>query len=421
MARPADVARRAQGSARAPSAVWGTAAGLCALLVGIGLARFAYSPLIPALIAAGWFSPAHAAYLGAANLAGYLVGALAARWLAARMPAAHVLRGMMLVATAAFFACATPLSFLWFFLWRFLAGLAGGSLMVLAPPTVLPHVPAARRGLAGGLIFTGVGLGIAASGTLVPLLLRGGLVATWCGLGVLALALTALSWRGWPAGSPVASAAPSHVDPAGGRGGMVGLALAALFVEYGLNATGLVPHMVFLVDFVARDLGRGLATGAAYWVVFGVGALLGPVVSGAAGDRIGFGPALRLSLLVQAAAVAVLAFTAAPAVLAISSFVIGAFVPGCSTLVLGRVRELLPDDPAAQTAAWSRATMAFALGLAVSAYGFSFVFERAGGYALLFALGGAVLLVAFILDLAVTLRSPTPPRPGAAPAARTAG
>ena len=114
------MARRAQGSARAPSAVWGTAAGLCALLVGIGLARFAYTPLIPALIAAGWFSPAHAAYLGAANLAAYLVGALAARWLAARVPAAHVLRGMMLVATAAFFACATPLSFLSFFLWRFL-------------------------------------------------------------------------------------------------------------------------------------------------------------------------------------------------------------------------------------------------------------------------------------------------------------
>ena len=29
------------------------AAGLCASLVGLGLARFAYTPLIPALIAAG--------------------------------------------------------------------------------------------------------------------------------------------------------------------------------------------------------------------------------------------------------------------------------------------------------------------------------------------------------------------------------
>ena len=402
-------------------AVWGTVSGLCACLVGIGLARFAYTPLIPALIAAGWFSPAHAAYLGAANLAGYLVGALAGRRLAARVPAAHVLRGMMLLATGAFFACATPLSFLWFFLWRFLAGVAGGSLMVLAPPTVLPHVPPARRGLAGGLIFTGVGLGIAASGTLVPLLLRAGLVATWCGLGALALALTALTWRGWPEASPAPPAAPARAGAPGGRHRRTRLALVALFVEYGLNATGLVPHMVFLVDFVARGLGQGLDRGAAYWVVFGVGALLGPAAAGAAGDRMGFGPALRLSLLVQAAAVGVLALTTGPAALVISSFVVGAFVPGCTTLVLGRVRELLADESTAQTAAWSRATMAFALGQAAAAYGFSFIFARSDGYALLFGLGGAVLLVAFILDLAVAPRSPTPPRPGAAPAARTAG
>jgi hypothetical protein len=49
-------------------------AGLCATLVGIGLARFAYTPLIPALIAAHWFSPSATVYLGAANLAGYLAG-----------------------------------------------------------------------------------------------------------------------------------------------------------------------------------------------------------------------------------------------------------------------------------------------------------------------------------------------------------
>src|SRR6266851_3258344 len=105
---------------------------------------------------------------------------------------------MMALVTVAFFACALPLSFAWFFLWRFAAGVAGGALLVLAAPAVLPHVPAARRGLAGGAIFTGVGLGIAASGTLVPLLLRLGLVEAWCGLGTLALVLTIIAWGGWP-------------------------------------------------------------------------------------------------------------------------------------------------------------------------------------------------------------------------------
>jgi hypothetical protein len=56
-----------------------TLAALGATLVGIGLARFAYTPLILAVIAAGWFGPSEAAYLGAANLAGYLAGALLGR------------------------------------------------------------------------------------------------------------------------------------------------------------------------------------------------------------------------------------------------------------------------------------------------------------------------------------------------------
>ena len=59
-------------------------AGLAASLVGIGLGRFAYTPLIPPLIEAAWFRPSQVVYLGAANLAGYLAGALLARPLAAR-------------------------------------------------------------------------------------------------------------------------------------------------------------------------------------------------------------------------------------------------------------------------------------------------------------------------------------------------
>src|SRR5437762_4052801 len=86
-----------------------TMAALCANLVGIGLARFGYTPLIPALIAAGWFRPSDAMYLGAANLAGYLAGALGARRLAALAGARVTLRGAMLLTAVSLFACAFPL------------------------------------------------------------------------------------------------------------------------------------------------------------------------------------------------------------------------------------------------------------------------------------------------------------------------
>jgi predicted MFS family arabinose efflux permease len=375
--------------------------GLCASLVGIGLARFAYTPLLPAIIDAHWFAASDAAYLGAANLAGYLAGALVARPMAARASAALVLRAMMLLATAAFFACAYPLSLPWFFGWRLVSGVAGGALMVLAAPTVMPSIHPARRGLASGAIFAGIGLGIAASGTLVPLLLQQGLREAWIGLGVLALILTIVGWTGWPKSQT--ATAPEHSAHVQRPTGL----LKALYVQYALNAAGLVPHMIFLVDFVARGLGQGLDAGARYWVLFGLGAIVGPVLSGHLADRAGFAAVLRLAYLIEAVAVALPALGLGSSGLIVSSIVAGAFTPGIVPLVLGRVRELIPHNTAAQRAAWSTATTSFALLQAGAAYGLSYLFVHTrGDYSLLFILGAAALTIALAVDLLMALRSP---------------
>jgi len=386
--------------ARRTGAAWGIVAGFCASLVGIGLARFAYTPLLPAIIDAHWFERSVAAYLGAANLAGYLAGALVGRPMAARVSNAIVLRAMMVLATAAFFACAYPVSFVWFFAWRFLAGLAGGALMVLAAPAVLPLVPPSRRGLAGGIIFTGVGVGIALSGTLVPLWLQQGVGATWLGLGVLSLVLTAIAWKGWPAAErgSAAPVAPVHrrASPVPGR------TLRAVYAGYALNAAGWVPHMIFLVDFVAHGLGKGLQAGAEYWVLFGIGATVGPVLAGLLADRVGFAWALRAAFVLEAGAVLVPALGWSDGWLIVSSVVVGAFVTGTVPLVLGRVHELLAHHPAQQGPAWRTATVGFALFQAVAAYGLSFLFSNNGhDYAQLFYLGAAAMVLALVIDLAV--------------------
>jgi len=317
------------------------------------------------------------------------------------VPSAAVLRMMMLLAAATFFASAAPISFLWFFVWRFASGLTGGVLMVLAATTILAYVPPARRGLAGGAIFTGVGLGIAASGTLVPLLLERGLTETWLGLGVLALVLTVAAWGGWPRETLL----PPAAKPAAAPGDLpsASLTLKALYAGYALCAVGMVPHMIFLVDFVARGLGQGVDVGARYWVLLGFGATAGPVLAGYLADRIGFAHAVRLAFLIQAAAVAVLTVWTGTIGLIASSLLVGASLPGIVPIVLGRVIELTPPDGPARKTAWGNATTAFALGQAAAAYGYSYVFAQGGGYALLFALGAGALVLAVVLDLLATV------------------
>lgn len=385
----------------AEASAWrATLAGMCASLVSIGLARFAYTPLLPAIIGAGWFGAASAAYLGAANLAGYLAGALLAGPAAARVSARVLLRGAMLAASVSFFACAWPEGFAWFFAWRFASGIAGGAAMVLAAPAILPHVAPARRGLVSGAIFMGVGFGIAASGTLVPLLLRQGLQQAWLGLGFVALALTVVGWNGWPEPGHAAPKASPTLQPGEMR------PLRALYAVYGLNAFGLVPHMVFLVDFVARGLGQGLEAGAGYWVLFGLGAVVGPLITGHIADRIGFRSTLRLVLLIEAVTVALPALNHSPAGLMISSLVVGAFTPGVVPLALGRTHEILRHNPVAQKRAWRAATTSFAVMQAVGAYGLSFLFVHTGGdYRLLFGLGASALGLALVIDLLTPTRT----------------
>lgn len=386
-------------AARLDGRAWfATAAGLSASLVAIGLARFAYTPLVPPLISAHWFPAADVVALAAANFAGYLAGALIGQPLAQRFSCPPVLRLMMIVATAAFFACAWPVSITWYFAWRFLSGLSGGAIMVLVATSILPHIPAGRRGVVGGIIFLGVGLGIAASGTLVPALLRLGLRETWLGLGAVSLALTAVSWFGWPGRHrPAVAIAPARLRES--------VKLRVLYGEYALNALGLVPVMMLLADYVARGLGRGIDAGAMTWVIYGAGSIVGPVLCGQLGDRIGFGRGYRLVLLGQAAGLVALAVSGHPAVVAIAAAAVGAFTPGIAPLVLGRIQELSAGNPDGQRLGWSRATIAFALFQALGGYGYAFLFAHSGeSYAAVFCCGGAALLIAAIADQMVAFR-----------------
>ena len=373
-----------------PDAVRAVLSALCANLVGVGLARFAFTPLVPALVSAHWFSASQAAYLGSANFAGYLTGALLAQPLSARVAPATILRAMMVLAGISFLACVHPAPFLWFAAWRAAAGAAGGLIMVLSATLVLQHVPVRRRGLAGGLIFAGIGIGIIIAAAAVPRLVGLGLPVAWSALGALSLVLALVAWSGWPQD---AAGQAAREKPPVSRGVLV------LFAVYALNAIGLVPHAMFLVDMAARELGYGIAAGAGLWVLYGVGALIGPVVAGRVGDTGGFRVVLLGMLLLQAAAVGLAGLTVNLWALALSAFVMGGCTVGIVPVVLGRVRELIPHDPRGQRAVWSLATTAFAIGQAGGAFGLSGILGAVGHYPPLFGISAAALLLAFVIKL----------------------
>ncbi len=353
------------------------ARGFCALLIGIGLGRFGYPPLIPIVIKAHWFSPAQADFLGAFALAGYIIGATLSGLLSHWLKVAASLRIAMLTVVAGFFVCAWPLGFAWFVFWRLAAGTAGGVLMVIGAPSVLATIPAELRGRLGGIVFTGVGAGMALAGTVIPIFAGWGLREAWLSLGGVTAILTVLAWNGW--GDELPAAAKKS------EGGGFSWVLFWLLLAYMSNAIGFVPHTVFWVDYIARGLGRGIVSGNRYWILLGVSAAAGPVLAGWLADRIGFAKSIRISLAGLVIAIGMPMFWNQPAVLVLSSIGVGCMAMGTTSLVAGRVGELVPA--ADQKRVWGWMTMAFATAHASTGFLLSALFAKTGSYSSLFMVG----------------------------------
>lgn len=368
------------------------AAGMASLFSGIGIGRFSYTPLIPALVTAGWFGPGQAAAFGAANLVGYLAGAAVALPAVRLLALPLLMRRMMLLVAASMAVCAGQPHALVFGAARFAAGLAGGVLMVLGPPALLASVSPGVRGRVGGAVFAGIGCGIVAASVALPLLLPAGVAAAWLGLGAGALACAAIAWPFWPPHMPPPP--PAAGPPPG---------LSRLVWAYGVNAFATVPHLLLLSDYVARWLGHGVGVGAVAFAVYGVGAALGPLVGGYLSDRVGFGRMLTVAIALQAAAVALPAAVRTLPAAFVSALLVGALTPGIPPLVLGRAGELAGIAAAARS--WRSATIGYALAQALAGFAAAALFARIRAHPPLFVAGAVFALISLAM-LPRTRRAP---------------
>ncbi len=365
--------------------------GSMAALAGVGLARLAYTPLIPVLIQQGWFDATAAVYLGAANLLGYLLGALSAHWLSERFRPRAVLAVCFTIIGLSFICSAAPASFAWFFVWRLLSGITGAILMVVGPSLALTRAPIERRAVVGPLVFCGVGLGALLSATLLPLLMEFNLMWSWLALGSLAL-MTGIACDYGLARLPPA-AAPTTTSPAGAPP-VLGTTIVLVMLAYAMDATGFIPHTVFWVDYLAREQALGAQAAALQWAMFGAGAIIGPLFAGVLVHRLGWHHGLTIGYLLKSLAIALPFFAVGLASNSISSFMVGALVPGLVALTSGRLAEL--GGPAQHKRLWGYATAVFAVMQAVSGYAMSGLYALLGTYQPLFALGGGLLAVGML-------------------------
>jgi MFS family permease len=299
----------------------------------MGIGRFAYTALLPATQRALGAGDGAAGALASLNLAGYLAGVLVARQLVARPGRGAALRaGLAATAVATALGAATSSLAAWAAL-RLVAGVASGLVFVLASAAALE-----AAGALAGLLYAGVGLGIALSGTVAAIAPPVACHAPpWLALGAAAAALALPAWRGL-------SAAPGAAGAGAAPGAAAGLGLRRLATAYFLEGLGYIVSGTFAVAAVRRTPGlEGLAPWT--WVLTGLAAAPSAVLWGAAGRRVGNRAALAAAYLAQAAGMALPAVSWSAAAALAGAALFGGTFMGITTLAMAEGRALAPGSP----------------------------------------------------------------------------
>ena len=160
------------------------------MMVAMGIGRFAFTPILPLMQRDLGVSHSLAGGLASLNYIGYLAGALlCAIWpgLLRSMPVNIGALGACIATTLLMALTTDPF---WWGALRLLAGTASALLFVVIAIEVSEILVRSRHSAWSSALYGGIGLGIALSGAVVPLLDRcNGWRGAWLGMGALSVVL----------------------------------------------------------------------------------------------------------------------------------------------------------------------------------------------------------------------------------------
>lgn len=370
-------------------------AGVCALILTVGLARFAYTPLLPIMRSEAGLSYLAGGWLATINYAGYIFGALLAASLSDLGRKFVLFRIGLVVAVLSTAAMGmTDDLYLWALL-RFVSGVSSTAGLLLASGLVLNWLM--RQGCRPelGLHFTGVGLGIAVSGLAVAgMVERLAWDQQWIGLGLLGIAFFLPAWGWLPAPAvllPGASKAPTTPVPALTRRWM-GLLIAAYFCA----GFGYVISATFIVAILEK-LPLLAGKGGWVWVVVGIAATPASFAWDRIARAIGQIPALLFAYGLQTISIILPVLTSSSSLNLFSAFLFGGTFVGIISLTLTLIGRCFPENPAK---AMARLTLSYGVAQIFAPAMAGYIAATSGSYegALIVAAGvmgaGMLLLVA---------------------------
>lgn len=307
----------------------------------IGVARFAYTPLLPVMQDQAGLSIAGGGWLAASNYFGYFTGALVAASISSLTLKDHFYRTGLILAVLTTVAMGLTESVWWWAFWRYIAGLASACGLLIGSGLIMHWLVSNNMRPELGIHFLGLGGGIAMVAALGELMLgQFDWRSQWYIYTALATVLAIPAWLWLPkpnlsgvtnSGEQIADRPPSKAF------------YNLMMIAYFCAGVGYAVITTFIVAHINQISGSG---GALAFMLLGVAAAPAPMMWDFITRKTGYINALALAFIIQLIG-SVLPFIEATAFWAYAgALLFGSSFVGIVSMILTMAGRFYPTKPA---------------------------------------------------------------------------
>jgi len=349
------------------------AAGICSLILTVGLARFSYTPLLPIMRAQADLSAFNGGWLATVNYLGYITGALLASTLGNLQQKYWLYRFGLVAAVLSTIGMGMTTDVTAWVVLRFISGVSSTAGMLVASGLVMNWLARQKMKTELGLHFAGAGLGLVFSGLAVMVMvdhLRWD--EQWWALGLLGILffIPAWIWMPKPAKAGTAEAEVAYVAPPTKQ--WMRLMLGAYFCA----GFGYVISATFIVA-IAETLPELQGKGAWVWVVVGVAAIPSTFIWDRVARVTGVFEALIAAYALQIISILMAAFIDGYWANMVSAVLFGGTFAGIVNLTLSIAGRQFPVNP---SKAMARMTLSYGVSQIAAPALAGVIAERTGTY-----------------------------------------
>ncbi|MDH2431386.1 YbfB/YjiJ family MFS transporter [Pokkaliibacter sp. MBI-7] len=364
-------------------------AGICSLILTVGLARFAYTPMLAVMRDQTWLTEVAGGWLATFNYAGYMSGALLAATIKRLDIKFQLYRLGLLAALLSTAAMGMTDNVITWGILRYISGMSSVAGLLISSGLVLNWLLQHNQRLELGIHFAGMGLGIVVSGlavaALLPLLHWGEL---WLALGVLGIVFFIPAWSWMPMPVTLDSRQHQQTSAAPERRWML-----LMIASYFCAGFGYVISATFIVE-MAEQPSAQVGSGSLIWIVVGLAATPAAFIWDQLNRRLGDIPTLMLAYLLQIISIMLPVFSQSLPAYLLCAVLYGVTFMGIVSLTLTLIGRCYPANPAK---AMARLTLSYGAAQIIAPAITGYIAAATGQYS------GALWMAAAMMTLGIGL------------------